>query len=227
MEKLERANQALQRELENLKMSGGKGRTRDTQVFHICDSCGELSHVYMDCPGQGGREEEVNQLYGDQKLYDMNSRGQVTASLMGFFETSLAADVFQHKVECLTFNRQSEEIAENRAYRRSMINTHKEYQNRDFLFNKEIRHELDYEREYPDTVRPHPTDWANLPPYAETHQLPRRSQSNSSNWLSPYPQTQDPGASSSSETDPLNTTLQLSLFESIFGESYSKPPYDD
>ncbi|KAD7478525.1 hypothetical protein E3N88_01661 [Mikania micrantha] len=46
VEKLERANQALEQELANLKMSGSKG---------------------------GGREEEVNQVYGDRKQYDMNS----------------------------------------------------------------------------------------------------------------------------------------------------------
>ncbi|KAD7478567.1 hypothetical protein E3N88_01703 [Mikania micrantha] len=77
------------------------------------------------------------------------------------------------EAERLAFDRQSQEIAENRVFRRSMIYAQEEYRNRDFLFNEEIRHELDYERGYPYTVRPHPTDWANLPPYAETQQLPR------------------------------------------------------
>ncbi|KAD7116795.1 hypothetical protein E3N88_04063 [Mikania micrantha] len=122
----------------------------------------------------------------------------------------------------------SYEIAENRVFRQSMIYAQEEYRNRDFLFNEEIRHELDYERSNPYKVIPHLTDLANLPPYAETHQLPRRSQSSSSYWLPPYPQTQDPGASSSSAADPFSTaTLQRSLFESIFGEPYNKSPYDD
>ncbi|KAD5961340.1 hypothetical protein E3N88_12813 [Mikania micrantha] len=73
VEKLERANQALERELANLKMGVSKGATRENQVFHVCDGCGELGHNTLDCPSQGGREEEVNQVYGDRKPYDMNS----------------------------------------------------------------------------------------------------------------------------------------------------------
>ncbi|KAD4586157.1 hypothetical protein E3N88_23758 [Mikania micrantha] len=52
VEKLERANQALEQELANLKMSGSKGGTRDTQMYHVCDHCGELGHATLDCPGQ-------------------------------------------------------------------------------------------------------------------------------------------------------------------------------
>ena len=45
-----------------------------TQSYPTCGACGELGHSSVDCPGQFVEvEEEVNQVYGDQKKYDMNS----------------------------------------------------------------------------------------------------------------------------------------------------------
>ncbi|KAI3762433.1 hypothetical protein L1987_52863 [Smallanthus sonchifolius] len=58
---------ALLRKGEKKEVAGVKAR------FDVCEDCGDLGHKTMQCPFQEGRQEEVNQVYGERKQYDMNS----------------------------------------------------------------------------------------------------------------------------------------------------------
>ncbi|KAI3828508.1 hypothetical protein L1987_02609 [Smallanthus sonchifolius] len=58
---------ALLRKGEKKEVAGVKAR------FDICEDCGDIGHKTMECPFQEGRQEEVNQVYGERKQYDMNS----------------------------------------------------------------------------------------------------------------------------------------------------------
>ncbi|KAI3799078.1 hypothetical protein L1987_34368 [Smallanthus sonchifolius] len=58
---------ALLRKGEKKEVAGVKTR------FDVCESCGDLGHKAISCPLQDGRQEEVNQVFGDRKPYDANS----------------------------------------------------------------------------------------------------------------------------------------------------------
>ncbi|KAI3821280.1 hypothetical protein L1987_08844 [Smallanthus sonchifolius] len=58
---------ALLRKGEKKEVAGVKAR------FDVCEDCGDLGHKTIECPFQEGRQEEVNQVYGERKQYDMNS----------------------------------------------------------------------------------------------------------------------------------------------------------
>ncbi|KAI3801465.1 hypothetical protein L1987_29570 [Smallanthus sonchifolius] len=59
----------------------------------------------------------------------------------------------------LFFDRQSQEIVENRVHRRAMMHQQELFRNQDFMYQEQILHERDYERGHAYTVRPRPENW--------------------------------------------------------------------
>ncbi|KAI3683909.1 hypothetical protein L1987_84424 [Smallanthus sonchifolius] len=62
-----RAKHTISKKGEKKEVAGVKVR------FDVCEDCGDLGHKTIECPFQEGRQEEVNQVYGERKQYDMNS----------------------------------------------------------------------------------------------------------------------------------------------------------
>ncbi|KAF5802020.1 putative transcription factor interactor and regulator CCHC(Zn) family [Helianthus annuus] len=60
----------LEREIAQLK----KKKEVNAVQFAVCEECGDIGHATEQCSmGSSGYTEEVNQVYGDRKQYDMNS----------------------------------------------------------------------------------------------------------------------------------------------------------
>ncbi|XP_035837089.1 uncharacterized protein LOC118485000 [Helianthus annuus] len=60
----------LEREIAQLK----KKKEVNAVQFEVCEDCGDIGHSTKQCPtGSSDYTEEVNQVYGDRKQYDMNS----------------------------------------------------------------------------------------------------------------------------------------------------------
>ncbi|KAI3797520.1 hypothetical protein L1987_32778 [Smallanthus sonchifolius] len=139
------------------------------------------------------------------------------------YKMSLLVHASEWKYE---LRKKSQEIGENRVYRRAKIHQQELFRNQDFMYHEQIRHERDYERGHAYTVRLHPENWADptRQPYSVTQQLPHYAKSTPFIWVSPYAQTEK-GASSSG--DPYSmTSLHQGLYESVYGNPYTPPQYD-
>ncbi|KAI3762416.1 hypothetical protein L1987_52846 [Smallanthus sonchifolius] len=64
---------SMERELALLRKSEKKEVAGVKTRFDVCENCGDLGHKAMNCSMQNGRQEEVNQFFGDRKPYDTNS----------------------------------------------------------------------------------------------------------------------------------------------------------
>ncbi|KAJ0476455.1 putative transcription factor interactor and regulator CCHC(Zn) family [Helianthus annuus] len=70
VEKLRHQNLLLERQVAQMKL--GKGAVVKTaNTFSVCTECGELGHQVGECAVLGGQTDEVNQIYGERKQYDM------------------------------------------------------------------------------------------------------------------------------------------------------------
>ncbi|XP_035838066.1 uncharacterized protein LOC118485744 [Helianthus annuus] len=72
VEKLRQQNLLLERQVAQMNLGKG-GEVKPANTFAVCTECGELGHQVGECVVLGGQTEEVNQLYGEQKQYDMKS----------------------------------------------------------------------------------------------------------------------------------------------------------
>ncbi|XP_022007539.1 uncharacterized protein LOC110906771 [Helianthus annuus] len=72
VEKLRHQNLLLERQVAQMKL--GKGaEVKTTNTFSVCTECGELGHQVGECVVLGGQTDEVNQIYGERKQYEMKS----------------------------------------------------------------------------------------------------------------------------------------------------------
>ncbi|XP_022014148.1 uncharacterized protein LOC110913634 [Helianthus annuus] len=72
VEKLKQQNLLLERQVAQMKL--GKGaEVRAANAFAVCTDCGELGHLVGECLSRMGSNEEVNQVFGERKQYDMKS----------------------------------------------------------------------------------------------------------------------------------------------------------
>ncbi|KAJ0857449.1 putative transcription factor interactor and regulator CCHC(Zn) family [Helianthus annuus] len=72
VEKLKQQNLLLERQVAQMKL--GKGtEVRAANAFAVCTDCGELGHQVGECLARMGPNEEVNQVFGERKQYDMKS----------------------------------------------------------------------------------------------------------------------------------------------------------
>ncbi|KAI3828510.1 hypothetical protein L1987_02611 [Smallanthus sonchifolius] len=63
------------------------------------------------------------------------------------------------------FDRQTQNLEEDRRYRRGMMWRQEEEINRNFRDNEEVRHYNDYHKGVPYSSHPAPTEWESLNPY--------------------------------------------------------------
>ncbi|XP_021986493.1 uncharacterized protein LOC110882912 [Helianthus annuus] len=72
VEKLRHQNLLLERQVAQMKL--GKGaEVKPAHTFSVYTECGELGHQVGECAVLGGQTDEVNQIYGERKQYDMKS----------------------------------------------------------------------------------------------------------------------------------------------------------
>ncbi|XP_021980238.1 uncharacterized protein LOC110876374 [Helianthus annuus] len=72
VEKLRHQNLLLERQLAQMNLGKG-GEVKTTNTFSVCTECGELGHQVGECAVLGGQTDEVNQIDGERKQYDMKS----------------------------------------------------------------------------------------------------------------------------------------------------------
>ncbi|KAJ0586747.1 putative nucleotidyltransferase, Ribonuclease H [Helianthus annuus] len=72
VEKLKHQNLLLERQVAQMNLGKG-GEVKTANTFAVCTECGELGHQVGECAVLGGQTDEVNQLYGERKQYDMKS----------------------------------------------------------------------------------------------------------------------------------------------------------
>jgi len=63
---------SLEKQIAKMSHSGGKDVA--SVGYKVCEECQEIGHNSDGCQANMGKsEEEVNQIYGDRKQYDLNS----------------------------------------------------------------------------------------------------------------------------------------------------------
>jgi hypothetical protein len=72
IEKLKQQNLLLAKQVAQLNL-GKSSEAKAANAFSVCTDCGELGDLAQDCQGPLENTEEVNQVYGERKQYDMNS----------------------------------------------------------------------------------------------------------------------------------------------------------
>nr|XP_043629818.1 uncharacterized protein LOC122601111 [Erigeron canadensis] len=65
--------EALERKFAKLGKAENQGVAHVSQEYPICESCDELGHTALQCPLIPEQVEEVNQVYGEKRPFDMNS----------------------------------------------------------------------------------------------------------------------------------------------------------
>ncbi|KAK1440276.1 hypothetical protein QVD17_06101 [Tagetes erecta] len=64
---------SLENKMDLICRSLGKDVSLVSQGLELCADCGDIGHGAMVCPMHFGQSEEVNQVYGEKKPFDMNS----------------------------------------------------------------------------------------------------------------------------------------------------------
>ncbi|KAJ0911018.1 putative transcription factor interactor and regulator CCHC(Zn) family [Helianthus annuus] len=72
VEKLRHQNLLLEHQVAQMNLGKG-GEVKTANIFAVCTECGELGHQVGECAVLGGQTDEVNQIYGERKQYDMKS----------------------------------------------------------------------------------------------------------------------------------------------------------